>query len=443
MGEPIELQGELETFFDSLLSSLPPTATQQDSGPALKSNLFSLCKLDGPDDQERVRDALRHTHQVAEAMEIMTGAVKWERLSSGELFKFLAQEVEEVSSNAAASQKEEEVRRVLGPVREAAGSIDPYQMTLALTHDLGKLRTRRQHEFESAEMLARERLLERLGVPSDSALVMEAAIKYHLILPSIFTGSYSLLSFLPVKDDPLVKKIEERGLTGRFLDALYLISVADVAGLGKMTTIKIDNFDLRGVLQSAFELNGGDFRKKLYELDRERVVTRLASLRCFNKMELKHQDLRHFEDCAREAGEALLAMEGFGVDRAAWEEFIDFLPRMANFGYSIGLIYTFGATGDDGVPGSQKKISPRLFGLLVALSRLMREKERVEGWDNPLWELSILNHPGFFDAKFKQLMAWMVRDGNIDRLLSPDRITWGENEGAKVLAVDFRGLPPS
>ncbi len=446
MSQPVELQGELETFFDSLISSLPGPPAGTREGTDMKGKLSGLCKLEGPDDTDRVKAALQHTSQVAEAMEIMTdsaaGGDAWKRSSSGELFKHMVREVEEELAENPSGDKGERFKEFLAPVQEAARSIHPYQMALAYMHDLGKLRTRKQHEFESAEMIVHEGLLEGMGVPEDHALVMEAAIKYHLILPSIFTGSYSLLNFLPVKSDPLVEKIAERGLTGRFLDALYLISVADVAGLGKMTKIKIDNFDLRDVLESAFSLSDEEFEKRLYELDRERVMTRLASLRCFNKMELKHQDLQQFMDYAREAIDALPAMDCYGVDGAEWEEFVNFMPRMASYGYSIGFLYTFGATGDDGVPGSQKKISPRLFGLLAALARLMREKEVEEGWGTPLWELSFLNHPGFWDDEFKKLMAWMVRDDSIDQLLTPQRISCGENEGLKVLQIDFSDLPP-
>jgi len=443
VGDAVELQNELETFFDALISTLPPKSAGalKESEGKLKNSLFELCKLDSPDDEARITDALKHTRQVAEAMEVMTTKPSWERLSAGKLFKHLVREVEEEYPDTSSGEKETKFEEFLSPVLEASSSVDPYQMTLAYTHDLGKLRTRRQHEFATAEMIVRENLLDRMGISEDEALIMEAAIKYHLILPSTFTGSYSLLSFLPVKADPLVKSIEERGLTGRFLDALYLISVADVAGLGKMTKIKIDNFDLRKVLLEAFSLPGSEFEKRLFEIDRTRVMTRLASLRCFNKMELKHKDLLKYMDFAGEAREALLKMDSFGVDIREWEEFLDFLPRMVNFGYSIGFLYTFAATGEDGVPGSQKKISPRLYGLLLSFARLMREKEEQEGWGKPLWEISLINHPGFWDEAFKKLMAWMVKDSSIPELLSPERISYGENEGVKVLTVDFNGLP--
>ena len=72
MSQPVELQGELETFFDSLISSLPgpPAGTRERTD--MKGKLSGLCKLEGPDDTDRVKAALQHTSQVAEAMEIMT-----------------------------------------------------------------------------------------------------------------------------------------------------------------------------------------------------------------------------------------------------------------------------------------------------------------------------------------------------------------------------------
>jgi hypothetical protein len=444
VSETTELRNELEPFFDSLISSLPDGSKNPFTGDAsgLKEKLYGLCKLDDPGDTERVRAALKHTCQVAEAMDIMTTNARWEQLSGGDLFKHLVREVEEELSGGEVHERESKFEDFLSPVRDAVRSVAPYEMTLAYLHDIGKLRTRREHEFESAAMIAGEGLLGQLGVPEDMTLVMEAAIKYHLILPSIFTGSYSMLSFLSVKHDPLIRQIEARGLVDHFFDALYLISVADVAGLGKMTRVKIDNFDLRSSLQRVFALDGREFRQKLYELDRERVITRLASLRCFNKMELKQEDLRRYMAYVEEAREALMTMDCFGMDEAGWEEFLNFLPRMVSFGYSIGFLYTFGATGDDGVPGSQQKISPRLFGLLASCSRLMRAKEAAESWSECLWEISFLNHPGFWDEAFKKLMAWMVRDNSLQEILKPQRVSYRDNNGIKVLVVDFDGLPP-
>jgi hypothetical protein len=442
--QAIELRHELDPFVEALLSALPGGAESLPPGVAcgLKERLYGLCKLDSASDTERVRTALQHTYQVAEAMEIMTTEARWERLSGGDLFKHLVREVEEELAGGEVREREAKFEEFLAPVRDAVQSVTPYEMVLAYLHDIGKLRTRREHEFESAAMIAGEGLLRRLGVPQDMALVLEAAIKYHLILPSIFTGSYSMLSFLPVKHDPLMRQIEERGLVGHFFDALYLISVADVAGLGKMTRVKIENFDLRSSLERVFALHGQEFRQQLYELDRERVITRLASLRCFNKMELKQEDLRRYMGYVEEARETLMTMDCFGMDEAGWAEFLHFLPRMVSFGYSIGFLYTFGATGDDGVPGSQQRISPRLFGLLAACARLMRHKEAAEGWGECLWELSFLNHPGFWDAAFKELMAWMVRDDSLQEVLKPQRVSYRDNNGIKVLVVDFHGLPP-
>lgn len=166
---------------------------------------------------------------------------------------------------------------------------------MLLYHDIGRPFNKEWHTFESAKLIQEKNLISKTDMPQKYITILIGAIKYHLLLGTIFTGESSYVGALVLLFDINLRRIwESEEETDLFFQILLLFSVVDILGYDYSKIydhylsyyLKIKKNLVNGFNHIRIIDNTEEKQKMLYnyfyKLDEENLKWRIAcSLRIF------------------------------------------------------------------------------------------------------------------------------------------------------------------
>jgi hypothetical protein len=166
---------------------------------------------------------------------------------------------------------------------------------MLLYHDIGRPFNKEWHTFESAKLLPAEELISEAVMPQKYITLLIGAIKYHLLLGTIFTGESSYVGALVLLNDTfLIRLWESEEETDLFFQILLLFTVIDILGYDyskiydhylpyylKIKKNLVNGFNHIRIIDNT-EVKKKMLYNYLYKLDQKNLKWRIAcSLRIF------------------------------------------------------------------------------------------------------------------------------------------------------------------